>query len=161
MKQDLKVNELMIPIAEYPRIFEADTLQSAIKKLIGYFDKGYNYRSLLVFSENNILVGILTIRDILNEIKKNTMPYDIDKFYPVSWKMFLNEHSLKESILASVKDVLRPLVNVRIQSGREVTTAIQQMLFITNINILPVYEGEKPVGVVRAVDVFKFIGNNI
>lgn len=82
MPDTKKIKELMIPLSEYPKVYDDDSLREAISNLKAFRTGDNRHRSVLVFSRtkkiNNEekLVGILTVRDILNHIKGNTLCYN-------------------------------------------------------------------------------------
>ena len=145
-----KVKDFIVPLTKYPAIYDTNTMEDAIRIIKCYLNegKGYMYRSLLVFSETRKmgneeeLVGILTIRDILNTIKRDNSRYDSE--------------SIRESAATNVSQIIRPLVDAYIQSDQDVASAINLMMS-KKVNILPVFEGRKAVGVIRSVDILGYI----
>jgi len=158
-----KVRELMLPLSDYPVVYDTDTLQDAIKALKNYLAEGKEHRSLAVFSNSKKvageeeLVGILTVRDILNAIKRNRMCYENTELFTLSWAFFYHRDPVKECTVTSVGKVVRPLVKAFVQADDTVTRAIELMM-TKNVNILPVFEGKKAAGVVRALDLLDYIG---
>lgn len=155
-----KVKELMVPVSEYPVVYNTDTLKDAIKVLKNYIGENKEHRSMIVLSREGTeekLAGILTVRDILNAIKIKTMCKDDDGDFTMSWSRFYHVGSLCNSGTTKVADTIRPLVTEFIQSEQDVSDAIR-ILMTKNINILPVFEGEKPVGIIRAIDILDYIG---
>lgn len=156
-----KVKELMVPISEYPVVYDTDTLKDAIKVLKNYLAENKGHRSMLVLKKEGTgekLEGILTVRDILNTIKRKTMSDDNDDVFTMSWSRFYHHGSLGKSVTTKVSEAIRPLVTEFVQSEQDVSDAIR-ILMAKNINILPVFEGEKPVGIVRAIDILDYIGD--
>ncbi|MBE3587210.1 MAG: CBS domain-containing protein [Thermoanaerobacteraceae bacterium] len=162
MPDTKKVRELMIPLSEYPAVYETDTLKEAIKVLREYRAAGHSHRSLLVFSRTKkvmgeeMLVGILTTRDILNAIKKNKMIYDGSELFTMSWAMFYHRGSLEKLTIIKVGQAIRPLVDAYVQVDDTVTRAIELMM-TKNVNILPVFAGKKAVGIIRAIDLLDYM----
>ncbi len=162
MPETKKVRELMVPLSEYPVVYETDTLKDAIKVLRNYRAAGHEHRSLLVFSKTRKvgneeqLVGILTTRDILNAIKKNRMLYDNTELFTMSWAFFYRKEPLNELTVTRVGQAIRPLVDAYVQVDDTVTRAIELMM-TKNVNILPVFEGKKAVGIIRAIDILDYI----
>jgi CBS domain-containing protein len=158
-----KVKELMVPLSEYPVVYDTDSLNEAILVLKKYMAGGKGHRSLLVFSKSKKvggeeqLVGILTVRDILNAIKANTLSYNGAELFEISWSRFYHRDPLKKPFITKVGDVIRPLVQAFVQSNQDVTDAIRLMM-TKNVNLLPVFEGKKAVGVIRAIDLLDYIG---
>lgn len=160
MPQTKRVKELMVPISEYPVVYNTDTLQDAIKVLKIYLVESKEHRSLVVLRREGTeekLAGILTVRDILKAIKAKTMCNDDNGDFTMSWSRFYNVGSLCNNGTLKVADTIRPLVTEFVQSEQDVSEAIR-ILMTKNINILPVFEGEKPVGVIRAIDIMDYIG---
>lgn len=163
MPETKKVRELMVPLSEYPLVYETDTLKDAIKVLRNYRAAGHEHRSLLVFSKTKKvgneeqLVGILTTRDILKAIKKNRMLYDNTELFTMSWAFFYRKEPLNELTVTRVGQAIRPLVDAYVQADDTVTRAIELMM-TKNVNILPVFEGQKAVGIIRAIDILDYIG---
>lgn len=162
MPEKKKVGELMVSLAEYPFVYETDSLKDAVKVLKGYLDEGKSHRSLLVFSKTKKvageeeLVGILTVRDILNTIKKNRKcPGKADLF--MSWALFYRKDVLDECLVTTVGQAIRPLVKAFVQVDDSITKAIELMMN-NNVNLLPVFENKKAVGIIRALDILDYIG---
>lgn len=163
MPETKKVKELMVPISEYPVVYNTDTLKDAIKVLKTYHIDSKEHRSMLVFKREGTeekLAGILTVRDILNTIKGKTMSYDSNELFTMSWSRFYGKSSLSSSVSTKVGDAIRPLVTEFVQIEQDVSDAIRIMM-TKGINILPVFEGEKPVGIIRAIDILDYIGELI
>lgn len=163
MPESKKVRELMVPLSDYPVVYDTDSLQVAIKTLKGYLADGKEHRSLVVLSRSKKvageeeLVGILTVRDILNAIKRNKMCYDNTELYALSWAYFYHRDPVKECTVTDVGKVVRPLVKAFVHVDDQVTRAIELMM-TKNVNVLPVFEGKKAVGVLRALDLLDYIG---
>ena len=161
MPETKKVKELMVPISEYPVVYNTDTLKDAIKVLKNYTTASKEHRSMIVLSREGTeekLAGILTVRDILNTIKGKTMSYDTEELFTMSWTRFYHKGSLGTSVTTKVEDAIRPLVTDFVQTEQDVSDAIRIMM-TKNINILPVFEEHKPVGIIRAIDILDYIGD--
>lgn len=160
MPETKKVKELMVPISDYPVVYNTDTLKDAIKVLKTYLVESKEHRSIIVLKREGTkeqIVGILTVRDILKAIKAKSMCNDDNGDFTMSWSRFYHADSLCNSGIIKVTDVIRPLVTEFVQSEQDVSDAIR-ILMTKNINILPVFEGEKPVGIIRAIDILDYIG---
>ena len=166
MSESKQVKELMVPISEYPVVYNTDTLKDAIMVLKTYFDKSKDHRSLVVFRRDGTeekLIGILSVRDILKAIKEKTANYDNNGKFEISWSKlmwsrFYHKSSL-DDIVTTIKveeSIRRALVTNYVQIDQDVTDAIR-ILMTNNINILPVFDGDKPVGIIRAIDLLDYI----
>lgn len=162
MPETKKVKELMVPVSsssEYPVVFNTDTLRDAIKVLKNYSGESKEHRSMIVLKREGMeqkLAGILTVRDILNAIKVKTLNNDGDEHCPVPWGRFYRKSSLGYSVNTKVADAIRPLVTEFVHSEQNVSDAIRIMM-TKKINILPVFEGGKPIGIIRAIDILYYI----
>lgn len=166
MADKKKVRELMVLLAEYPRVYEHETLKDAIKTLKDYIAKGKEHRSLLVFSNirkiggEEELVGILTVRDILKALEKNIAIRTNRELPAMSWAYFYRKDPASDLVFTTVGQVVRPLVKAFIQADKEVTKAIEIMM-TKGVNIIPVFEGKKAVGIIRGLDLLDYIGDLI
>lgn len=163
MTKNKKLTDLMVPIKDYPVIYDSDTIGNAISVLTKFYISGKECRSILVFSKtrkvNNEeeLVGILTVRDILNTLKKNTMSYDFYELLRMSVDDIKQKKSMEESFSIKVGEAIRPLVNAHLKVDQSIEDALRLMMG-KNVNILAIFDGYKPVGIIRALDVLEYIG---
>lgn len=162
MPETKKVKELMVPVSsssEYPIVYNTDTLRDAIKVLKKCTGGSKVHRSMIVLKREGTeekLAGILTVRDILNAIKVKSINNDKDGKFPVMWGNFYRKSSLGYSVSTKVSDAIRPLVTEFVHSEQNVSDAIRIMM-TKKINILPVFEGGKPIGIIRAIDILYYI----
>lgn len=164
MPETKAVRELMLPITDYPLVYEDDTLKDAIKVLKFHMAEGKEHRSLLVFSRTKKvgneeqLVAILTVRDILNTIKRNRMLYENTELFTMSWAFFYHKTPLEHYTVTKVGQSARPLVKAFLQDEDSVTRAIELMM-TQNVNLIPVFKDKKAVGIIRALDILDYIGD--
>ncbi|HZK53642.1 MAG TPA: CBS domain-containing protein [Desulfosporosinus sp.] len=155
-----KVKVLMVPVSEYPVVYNTDTLKDAIKVLQNYIGENKQHRSMIVLKKEGTeekIAGILTVRDILNAIKVKTLSYEGAEAFTMSWSRFYHKSSLCISCTTKVGDAIRPLVTDFVQSEQNVSDAIGIMM-TKKINILPVFEGKELIGIIRAIDVLDYVG---
>lgn len=156
-----KVRELMVPLSNYPKIYDTDCLKDATRALRDYLAQGKEHRSLLVFSKSKKvsgeerLVGILTIRDILKTIKTNALRNQDRDTFIFSWEFLYKKESSKE-LVTQVSNALRPLKDAFVQAEQDINEALDLMVE-RNLNMLAVFEGKKAVGIIRAVDLMSHI----
>lgn len=149
-----KIKELMIPIDEFPKVYDNETLQNAIKTLKQYHDTGAEHRSLMVFNKNEDLVGILTIRVILNAIKAHSPNHAEIDLSELGWSRFYVSRDFHNSVTftnTDVKHSMRPVELAYIKGDEDISRAIDLMME-NNINLIPVMEDGKVVGVLRSID---------
>ncbi|GBF34552.1 CBS domain containing protein [Desulfocucumis palustris] len=158
------VKDLMVPISEYPVVYEDLSLKEAIIILKNHLSRGKEHRSLMVFSKDKKvggeerLVSILTVRDILNTIKRNRMIYENTELYTMSWAFFYHKTPLEQYTITRVGQAARPLVKAFLQDNDTVTRAIELMM-TQNVNLIPVFRDKKAVGILRALDILDYIGD--
>lgn len=163
MPETKTVKDLMVPISEYPVVYEDHSLKDAIMTLKTHLSEGKEHRSLMVFSRNkkvgneDQLVAILTVRDILNTIKRNRMLYENTELYTMSWTFFYHKTPLEQYTITKVGQAARPLVKAFLMDNDTVTRAIELMM-TQNVNLIPVFRNKKAVGVIRALDILDYIG---
>lgn len=160
-----KVKELMIPLSNYPTVYDTDCLKDATRILSAYLAQGKEHRSLLVFSKSKKvggqerLVGVLTVRDILSAIKTNAIRGKGRDTFSFSWESIYGKKP-EDELITKVGNCLRPLRDAFVQADQDVNEALDQMI-TKNLNMLAVFEGKKAVGIIRAIDSMKYITDMI
>lgn len=150
------VRDIMIPLEKYPTIHKGATLAEAIKVLKDTFhpdDRGVvtGQRSILVINDEKELAGILTIRTMLNAINVNA------KVSVSLARLFAREMVGDNAMMINVSEVMRPLLSHTVNVNASAADAVQVIL-TGKVNIIPVMDGDKPVGIVRSVDLFNILG---
>lgn len=166
-----RVREVMIPLEKYPRVRIGDTLKHAIAVMEGaQLEVGVRRslpRVLLVFDNEDDLVGIVRRRDIMRGLEPDflvsqPLEYRV-KFFDVGVDPLLSEltsevsmdrivRGLREQSQRMVGDVLRPIPTT-LSPEDQIMKAVYEMVSL-NQSLIPVEEEEEVVGVVRSVDVF-------
>lgn len=156
------VQDLMVPLYEYPQIFEDDTLEDAIKALKNSLMEGKYFRSLAVFQKKkgNIkqFMGILSERDILNTMRKNKLGFDREKLSIASAFSMgyggrkevdpLNGHSCTK-----VGQSFKPMdENALLHTYDDITRA-RDIMVKESVESVPVFNEYRVVGVVNALDI--------
>lgn len=158
MSHLMKVREVMVPVEEYPVIYESARVADAIDSLSRSFhEKGgtwYGFQSLLVLDRKERLVGILTLRGLLKAFKLQALYEHLLKGDPAAL-MFVKPFSNDMEI--TVKDIMRPLKLVTVQQESSILEAVQ-IICRKKVNSLPVMEGKRLVGIVRTMDLFWSVG---
>ncbi|MEW5899067.1 MAG: CBS domain-containing protein [Bacillota bacterium] len=150
------VRDIMVPIAEYPVVDEDATIMEAIKTLRESFHQKdgtwYGFQSLMVLNKKGELVGLLTLKSFLVALQMRDFLEHMLKRDPTG--LFFTPHLFDDF---NVRKIMRPLELITIQ---EDATVLEALLVIVkkNINSLPVLAGTKPVGMVRTIDLFWFVG---
>jgi DNA-binding response OmpR family regulator len=163
--QEMKVNEVMIPLHEYTTIHRDQTVKEAMIKLKMSFllkmatnrimETGH--RSLLVLDGKGEVQGILSITDLLKAIMPGYLsaakPSTADsiQYSPMFWKgMFTS--AIKGLIRARVEDIMSQ-ATLSIEGESNLMEATHMMI-TQNVRRLVVVKSGKAVGVIREQDLF-------
>jgi CBS domain-containing protein len=162
-----RIGEIMIPLDEYPHIPDQFTLAQAIMEMeraqLEFRGRRSLPRLLLVFDQNNELVGLVRRRDLLRGLEPKFMrskPLDYRKrLFDVELDPNLLEMAseklvdgMKERSQRSVRSIMITDV-VTIDYDDHLLKAIYEMV-THDITSLPVVKDNRVVGVVRTVEVF-------
>jgi predicted transcriptional regulator len=163
-----RVGELMIQLDEYPHVGLEATLSEAIKVLenssIEIAGRKSLPRMLLVFDKNSVLMGTLRRRDIMRGLepeflghqplyyKKKLFDVAVDpNIYELTFDKMVK--GIKQRAERKVVEVMRP-IKLTIDYDDHLFKAIYEIVD-NNLSLLPVCIGNKVVGVIRSVDVFR------
>jgi len=176
----ITVRELMVPLSEYAVVSGEATLHEAVtalEKAQEKFDKTrYRHRAILVFGENNQIVGKISQLDILRSLEPKyakilepamLSPEDLSPRYikSVLEKYALWKHSLdnicEKAAKLKIKDIMyAPTEGEYVEESAALTEAIHRLLTGSHQSLL-VTEAEQIVGILRLTDVFKEICERI
>ena len=162
-----RVKEVMIPVEQYPSVRDNATLREAIAKIeeaqLEVERRKSLPRVLLVFDEINVLVGTVRRRDVMRglepkyllskplEYKKKLFDIDVDpNLAELSYDRVVR--GIREQANRPVSDVMLPIAAI-LDAEDHVMKAVQAMVAL-DVNLIPVLQEGKLVGVVRSVDVF-------
>ncbi len=138
-----EIKKLLIPLTDYPHMPYWATLEEAIVLLNFSHESGYH--TVLVFDEFYKLLGMLDWREILGAINP--------KFKEISSKEIDiitsgNDNQFKMPI----KDFMSPF-DITVDASDDILK-VAYLLLQHNIDIIPVKESKKVLGVVRMHDIF-------
>jgi CheY-like chemotaxis protein len=159
------VASVMIPIKEYTTINEGTTIQAAIKELKKSFIKKIatnqlmetGHRSIIVMGDNQEIMGILTIRDLLETLMPGYLsapkPFLADsiEYSPIFWNSMFSKGILDVKN-KTISDVMSP-PPVSIDGRSNLMEAAYLMLHKSERRLI-VTLFDKIVGVVREQDLF-------
>lgn len=162
-----RVKEIMIPVEQYPSVRDNATLREAIIKIeeaqLEVERRKSLPRVLLVFDEIDVLVGTVRRRDIMRglepkyllskplEYKKKLFDIDVDpNLAELSYDRVVR--GIREQANRPVSDVMKPVAAI-LDADDHVMKAVQAMVAL-DVNLIPVLQDGKLVGVVRSVDAF-------
>ncbi len=166
-----RVADIMIPLEDYPWVRISDPLSHAVDVIEGSQLEVRRRRSLprvlLVFDNDDQLVGIVRRRDIMRGLEPNflvnqPLEYRI-KLFDVGRDPHLAELSeefsldrvlkgLREQAGRPVGDVMRP-ISTTLKPEDRVMKAVYEMVSL-NESLIPVVDDDEILGVIRSVDVF-------
>ena len=161
--------DLMVPLAEYPVVKTDDPLSKAVLRLSKEYlepSADVRHRTILVVDDNRKLVGILDFRTILEALVPGRVAELGQKLDSLLKQAALAEAGLQDSAEVTqdftekvvalgktrVKDVMLEIRGT-IQADENLLTAIR-MKCRKNLTVLPVYQEDRLVGVLRDVDLF-------
>jgi Mg/Co/Ni transporter MgtE len=162
------VKDVMIPLVDYPHIpfwFSVRQAIAMIKAAAADPDATIEPRLVLVFDEKYQLLGSLGFKEMLMGIEprflrrpeaahvQGAKPAGLDPLLGILWKDLFG--GSKEEANKPVKDVMTP-VKVTVKADDPVVKAAYAMVQ-ASLEIIPVMEGNKVVGIARMDDVFKEI----
>jgi len=180
-----QVRDLMVPIDEYATVPESASLLdavSALEKAQLVFDENrYRHRAVLVFDQNNHIVGKLSMHDVLEALEPNyknlqgtgrrslkRLGFD-EKFI----KSTLEQGNLwgkplgnlcQTAIHKNVREVMyTPEAGEFVKSDATMDEAIYRLMLGHHHSLLVTAPHDKReiVGVMRATDVFEFVSRSM
>jgi CBS domain-containing protein len=153
-KQEKKVRELVIPLADYPHMPYWASLKEAVVQLtLAQQGRGpeERRRKVLVFDEAYELQGILTQRDILLAAAPG-----LDG-KPPAWEEFLA--GLGEQSAQPIKNFMAPLAAMA--QADDGLLAVCHLMVGKGVDLVPVMDGGKLLGVARLDDLFSELSRTI
>jgi CBS-domain-containing membrane protein len=169
MEYTKKVEDLMIPLVDYPHIpfwFSVRQAIAMIKAAAAEPHVKIEPRIVLVFDEKYQLLGYAGFKEMLMGIEprflrrpeaahvQGAKPADLDPLLGMFWKDMFGR-GCKEEANKPVKDVMTP-VKVTVKAGDPVVKAAYAMIQAGH-EIIPVMQDNKVVGIARLDDVFREI----
>jgi CBS domain-containing protein len=160
-----KVQEVMIPLQDYPHIPHWFTLRQAVAmvresaiKYAGVFE----LRVVLVFNEQYQIVGLLTLRDLLKGLEPGFLKEtDLVKVDPelaiVMGDLF--GPGMKKQAERPVSEVMSP-IKVSVKPDDSLAKALFLMIH-ENVGMMPVIGDNRVLGMVRLTDLFQEVSQAI
>ena len=173
MPTTMKVSDLMVPLSEYAATSQESSLSEAIpnlRKLYCQVEEGRctqaGHRNILVLDQHSNLMGILSFRSILQVLipeiagglKGKLEAFGVSLAFAQADSSDLDEAraGFRARVIRNaetkVKDVMLK-VRGTINANADLMDALK-LIYQNKITVLPVYEGEKLVGVIRESDLF-------
>jgi CBS domain-containing protein len=158
MANDQNVNDLMIPLEDYPHIPYWFTLRQAmaiVREAAVKFEGAFEPRAVLVFDEKYQLMGILTLRDMIKGLEpKFLQETSLVKMDPNLTVLTgdLSGATLKAASQRPVSEVMSP-IQVTVDGGAPITKALYLMIK-ENVGLMPVMQSGRVAGMIRLSDLF-------
>lgn len=157
-----QVRDIFTPLGDFPHIHQTATVREAFALLhLQHTSGGWRYRHLMVFDDRETLMGIISLRDLLRALMPQYLktnlasqysgPLPDDASLSVIWQQSFQaqcEYLAEAKISAYMTTVLDT-----VQADAPLTRAAYLMV-AHRVDMLPVLEGDRVVGVVRIVDIF-------
>jgi len=156
-----KVQDLMIPLEDYPHIPYWFTLRQAmaiVREAAIRFEGTFEPRAVLVFDEKYQLMGMLTLRDIVKGLEPKFMKESAlvkgDPGLAVLMGDFFGP-GMKEAAQKPVSEVMSP-IRATVNGEDPIVKALALMI-TENVGMMPVLQDKKVAGMIRLSDLFQEI----
>lgn len=175
MLDDLRVKDVYIMIDEYPNISQHAPIGHAINMMHNILRNKSKFRTLLVLDDDDHLKGYLSIRDLIRAVGpdylhkkkpavKGHQPFNIeglDQDLSALALIWQEGFTLKlhDELKKPVKEHMT-LMEDSVSTEDTIAKCLYLMLF-RDVLILPVVEEEHVVGVIRLIDLFDRIADNV
>ena len=156
-----KVQDLMIPLEDYPHIPYWFTLRQAmaiVREAAIRFEGAFEPRAVLVFDEKYQLMGMLTLRDIVKGLEPKFMKESALVKGDPSLAVLMGDlfgPGMKEAAQKPVSEVISP-IKITVQGSDPIAKAIFLMIK-EGVGVMPVIQDSKVAGMIRLSDLFKEI----
>jgi len=176
-RDDRKASEVMVAIKGYPHIHESTTIKQALLAIgasVVVLEDGHQIspRYVLVFDDEERLVGVVSRRDLLRGLSPQAKSFEtsmtqlgamapLAKMSPAmttSWQALLGPAAIANGA-RPVKDIMAPIRGT-VERNDDLGTVVSAMLR-HRIDLVPVMDGGKTVGVVLMTDVFDIVAEYV
>ncbi|MFZ5595716.1 MAG: HPP family protein [Bacillota bacterium] len=161
LQETKTAGDIMVPIDDYATISQNATIFEAIRVLRRSFHRGgkawHGHRSVAVLDDSGRLTGILTLRGLLKAAGFRELDEDIN-LKAESWGWYFTSR-LRQEMGIKVRDVMRPIELATVKAETNVND-VALALLKHGVNSLPVFKGDKLVGIVRTIDIFLAMGGS-
>jgi len=175
-----KVTDIMVPLSDYPTVSVEATLRDAVEALEKAQKKldpsRYQHRAVLVYDENNKIIGKVSQLDVLKSLEpkyeqmkdsRSLTRFGFSREFMQSlFKQFnildkpLDDVSKKAGKLKVKEIMYKPSDGEFVEETATLNEAIHQLVLGHHQSLL-VTRGEHIVGILRQTDVFKEVYNAI
>jgi CBS domain-containing protein len=157
-----RVRDILVPIADVPCISRDANVRDAYALLHRqHVSGGWRFRHMLVFGDNNAVVGVLSLQDLLRALMPDYIKASLAQRHPAgarddaSLSMLWQESFKEHCLIGSQRPVSSCMTEVRFTvAAREPVTRAAYLMIAHHVHMLPVLEDDRVIGIVRIVDVF-------
>ena len=173
MLDDIKVRDIYIPMKDYPHIPDTATVCDAMKLMVSSQTEAHKYRTILVHDSDEHLVGYLSLRDLLRAIGPDYLKKAAPSFkgnqpfqgipQDFSALSLIWQEGFTAKIQEESQQTISNFLTLFEHSVKldDPFAKCAYLLLIEDINVIPVVENDKVIGVVRLVDIFEDIAQQL
>lgn len=176
MLENHLVKDIYVKIDDYPNISGDAPIGDAFNVMHSVLEDKNKYRSILVLDENSHLKGYLSIRDLIRAVGpdylhkkrpdvKGHQPFNFEALdqnlsaLSLLWQDGFDVEQLKSEVKKPVNQYMT-LIEEQVSLDDPVAKCLYLML-VRDLLMLPVVEDEHVVGVIRLVDLFECLAENV
>jgi CBS domain-containing protein len=157
-----QVRDIHIPLGDLPYLHQDATVREAFDLLHRqHTSGGWRYRHLMVFDADETLVGIISLRDLIRALMPPYLKTNLNSMYSgplpddAALSLIWQESFQSQCQYLAEAKVSKYMATVldTVQIDAPLTRAAY-LLVAHRVDMLPVLEGERVVGIVRIVDIF-------
>jgi len=163
------VSDVMVPLAQFPVVKEEDSVREAVRRLTKVFLRERDeakVRTILVVDEAQHIVGMVSFRKILKSLVPEALGKLSERLRALGLSAAFAQAGFEDLAAARaefservVEEASMQVANImtKIKHSAQIDTPLVEALVIKykeNLDVLPVYSGDRPVGVLRDVELF-------
>jgi CBS domain-containing protein len=173
MLDDLVATDFMIPIEEYPHIDASSTVCDAMSLMHTSLAAPHKFRTILVTDENQRLLGYLSLRDLIRAVGPGYLRKEAPNYKghqpfqgianDLSALSLIWQDGFSVKIRAEAKKPVKDMMTLiehTVLPGDPFAKCVHLMV-VQNELIIPVAENDKVIGVIRLVDIFERIAEQL
>jgi predicted transcriptional regulator len=163
------ISNVMVPLAQFPVVKAEDSVREAVRRLAKVFLREHDeakIRTILVVDDAHHVVGMVSFRKILKSLVPEALGKLSERLRALGLQAAFAESGFEDLAAARAEFSERVVEEASMQVA-EIMTKIKRSVQIEtplveairikykeDLDVLPVYSGERPVGVLRDVELF-------
>ena len=162
-------SDVMVPLAQFPVVKAEDSVREAVRRLTKVFLREHDeekVRTILVVDDAHHVVGVVSFRKILKSLVPEALGKLSERLRALGLSVAFaqagfeelagaraefNERVVEEASM-QVKEIMTK-TKTSVRTDTPLVEAITTK-FKEDLDVLPVYSGDRPVGVLRDVELF-------